>query len=114
MNISSRPFVNSARPAYEPRVWAPDAVLAPVSEDRPDPAPMSELGSLILAQKIAEMKANASTHPPYEPKVWAPDAVLAPPPGYRPEDSSPPATVSFFGVDLPAESLGMIHQRSLY
>lgn len=112
MQISSRPFASSARPAYEPKVWAPDAVLSPPLGYPSDEAPASLLGGLIIAQKIAEQEANACTHPPYEPKVWAPDAVLAPPPGYQSEKTNAPETVSFFGVELPLESFGLIHQRS--
>ncbi len=111
MHISSRPFASHARPAHEPKVWAPDAVLAPPLGYQPEETPASLLGGLIIAQKIAEQEANASTHPPYEPKIWAPDAVLAPPLGYQPEKTNVPETVSFFGVELPIESFGLIYQR---
>jgi hypothetical protein len=86
-------------------------VAPPDYHNKPEESPSCLLGELLLAQKIAEQQANASTHPPYEPSCWAPDAVLAPPTGYQ--SSTPaPASVSFFGVELPPETLGLLYQRS--
>jgi hypothetical protein len=99
MHIPNRP---------QPRMWAPDAVLAPPAGYQSEPSTPSTISFFgVDLPPEALLPQSSPSHPSVQPPPrgdWAPDAVLAPPPGYTGEPSAP-STISFFGVELPPSAL---------